>query len=248
MNRENKLALVVGFGLILLVGILISDHFSAAQTQKPAALALAVEPLDSSRWSNPDLIAYRQSSTTPPQVTMPEEDAAATPAEPEPAEPAPATLPRPDTDGPGEEAMAAEANVTLPPDPGPVVDDPMTAPPPRMHVVREGETLTSICRDELGDADRVFEVAGLNDLENPDAVIVGQRLVLPDGAAPADPPTPSTYTVREGDNLSTIALRVLGSARRYDELFEANRDKLKTPDHVREGMVLRIPRTDDVTS
>ena len=27
MTRENKLALVVGFGLILLVGILISDHF-----------------------------------------------------------------------------------------------------------------------------------------------------------------------------------------------------------------------------
>lgn len=29
MTRENKLALVVGFGLILFVGILVSDHFSA---------------------------------------------------------------------------------------------------------------------------------------------------------------------------------------------------------------------------
>ena len=30
MTRENKLALVVGFGLLLFVGILVSDHFSAA--------------------------------------------------------------------------------------------------------------------------------------------------------------------------------------------------------------------------
>ena len=29
MTRENKLALVIGFGLILFVGILVSDHFSA---------------------------------------------------------------------------------------------------------------------------------------------------------------------------------------------------------------------------
>ena len=38
MTRENKVALVVGFGLILLVGILISDHLSDARTQEPANL------------------------------------------------------------------------------------------------------------------------------------------------------------------------------------------------------------------
>ncbi|MFK7959019.1 MAG: LysM peptidoglycan-binding domain-containing protein [Phycisphaerales bacterium] len=39
MTRENKLALVVGFGLILLVGILVSDHFSPARTDAAANLS-----------------------------------------------------------------------------------------------------------------------------------------------------------------------------------------------------------------
>ena len=37
MTRENKVALVVGFALVLFVGILISDHFSRAQA-RPADL------------------------------------------------------------------------------------------------------------------------------------------------------------------------------------------------------------------
>jgi hypothetical protein len=38
MTRENKLAMVVGFGLLLFVGILVSDHFSTAQRQETANL------------------------------------------------------------------------------------------------------------------------------------------------------------------------------------------------------------------
>ncbi|MHC4219162.1 MAG: hypothetical protein ACYSU7_11985, partial [Planctomycetota bacterium] len=39
MTRENKVALVVGFALVLFVGILISDHLSDAQTRRSADLA-----------------------------------------------------------------------------------------------------------------------------------------------------------------------------------------------------------------
>ena len=38
MTRENKLALVIGFGLMLFVGILVSDHFSA-QRFDPVSVA-----------------------------------------------------------------------------------------------------------------------------------------------------------------------------------------------------------------
>ena len=38
MTREHKLAMVVGFGLLLFVGILVSDHFSTAQRQGPPDL------------------------------------------------------------------------------------------------------------------------------------------------------------------------------------------------------------------
>jgi LysM repeat protein len=43
MTRENKLALVIGFGLMLFVGILVSDHFSA-QRFDPATVAQVEEP------------------------------------------------------------------------------------------------------------------------------------------------------------------------------------------------------------
>ena len=43
MNREHKLALVLGFGLLLFVGILLSDHFSAVD--RPASsMLVANEP------------------------------------------------------------------------------------------------------------------------------------------------------------------------------------------------------------
>ena len=45
MSRENKLALIIGFGLVLFVGVLISDHLSEANRQVTADLAMAVDPL-----------------------------------------------------------------------------------------------------------------------------------------------------------------------------------------------------------
>lgn len=51
----------------------------------------------------------------------------------------------------------------------------------------------------------------------------------------------STYVVRSGDTLSGIASRLLGSTQRYDEIFEANRHQLNSPDDLRPGMELVIP-------
>lgn len=49
------------------------------------------------------------------------------------------------------------------------------------------------------------------------------------------------YTVKKGDSLAGIAKRELGSPLRWREIFELNRDKLPTPDSLREGMELRLP-------
>jgi nucleoid-associated protein YgaU len=48
-------------------------------------------------------------------------------------------------------------------------------------------------------------------------------------------------TVRSGDTLSKIARDYLGDAKRYPEIFEANRPMLKDPDEIFPGQVLRIP-------
>ncbi|MHC4877038.1 MAG: LysM peptidoglycan-binding domain-containing protein [Planctomycetota bacterium] len=53
-----------------------------------------------------------------------------------------------------------------------------------------------------------------------------------------------THTVVTGDNLSRLAEQYLGSQTRYRELYEANRDILKSPDALRVGMQLKIPTKD----
>ncbi len=50
-----------------------------------------------------------------------------------------------------------------------------------------------------------------------------------------------TIRVQPGDTLGTLALQYLGSARRWRDLYEANRDILKNPDLVPAGIRLRLP-------
>lgn len=51
----------------------------------------------------------------------------------------------------------------------------------------------------------------------------------------------SSYTVVSGDNLSRIAKKELGSYNRWNEIYEANKDKLKDPDTLTVGTELVIP-------
>ena len=50
-----------------------------------------------------------------------------------------------------------------------------------------------------------------------------------------------TVTVQKGDTLSGLAQRHLGSASRWQELFDANRTIIADPDKIRPGQVLRLP-------
>ena len=74
MTRENKLALLVGFVVILVVGILLSDHFSLARHQKPADLLAVNDPLVESAAASAPLIDLapkvpaRTASNSPPTI------------------------------------------------------------------------------------------------------------------------------------------------------------------------------------
>src|SRR5436309_15686482 len=50
-----------------------------------------------------------------------------------------------------------------------------------------------------------------------------------------------TYTVKAGDTLSKIAKEIYGNANEYHKIFEANQDKLQSPDKIQVGQVLVIP-------
>jgi nucleoid-associated protein YgaU len=60
-------------------------------------------------------------------------------------------------------------------------------------------------------------------------------------ASPAGGPAASSHTVREGETLSHISLRLWGSILGWDALFESNRDVLTDPNRLSIGMRLRIP-------
>ena len=50
------------------------------------------------------------------------------------------------------------------------------------------------------------------------------------------------YTVQSGDTLSAISKKLLGSANRYTEIFDANKDQLSDPDKIKPGQKLVIPK------
>ena len=51
------------------------------------------------------------------------------------------------------------------------------------------------------------------------------------------------YVVKYGDTLSGIAQRTLGSPNKYTEIYDANRDRMASPDRLTVGKPLRIPRS-----
>ena len=53
---------------------------------------------------------------------------------------------------------------------------------------------------------------------------------------------PTTYTVKSGDNLSTIAQNVLGSASRWKEIYELNKDIISNPNLIYPGWKLKLPK------
>jgi nucleoid-associated protein YgaU len=59
---------------------------------------------------------------------------------------------------------------------------------------------------------------------------------------PANPAAEARFhVVTEGDSLSRISLRYYGTASRWQEIFNANRDVLQGANSLRVGMQLRIP-------
>jgi nucleoid-associated protein YgaU len=139
-----------------------------------------------------------------------------------------------------------------------------------IYTVQPGDSLRKIARRFYGDPGRFQEIfeANRDVLTDPATVRVGQRLRIPgdrsvvevdeQGAreylatleasqrrpAPTAPaPARRSYTVQRGDNLWRIAQRQMndGSAAAVQRLFEANRDKLTSPDTIVVGMELTIP-------
>ena len=52
---------------------------------------------------------------------------------------------------------------------------------------------------------------------------------------------PKTYTVQSGDTLSKISKRFYGTVNRWNDIYQANRDRLSSARSLRVGQELLIP-------
>jgi len=148
-----------------------------------------------------------------------------------------------DASAPGGRSVVAER----PADPTPVLP-----PSFRAYVIRPGDTFESIARRELGSARFAGAIARANAFVDPMRLRVGREIRIPvdpaniqgrpaDDEAEPEGSAPMEYVVRRGDTLSAIAARIYGSSAEAGRIFEANRDRLDSPDDVRVGQTLRLP-------
>lgn len=248
MTRENKVALVVGFALVLLAGVLISDHFSKARLDRPTDLGVHQTAGGGMGTAMGELIDLSSYFHLPDDEPAAEVDLRARP----PAEP------------PNTVAAEAPPAPIAPPPAAPV--DPAEKSPgdisaAQLHEVQPGESLSVICQRYYHDQSLIDELARLNGIKNFDDLRAGARLRVPPAAelsvpragAPTPRPAPGpasapagsaperTHTVKAGETLMQITARTLGSASRWRELVEANRDVIDDPDRIEAGMVLKLP-------
>ncbi|MEE8467432.1 MAG: LysM domain-containing protein [Planctomycetota bacterium] len=136
------------------------------------------------------------------------------------------------------------------------------------YVVKKGDTLERIARHQLGDARRWPEIQALNGNLDPRRVGLGQKLTMPAvrgtrGAPRQSAKDPATirpreatykkssgtpakaqggeyYVVQPGDVLGTIALKKLGTSKRWREILDLN--PKVDPRRLLVGTKLRLPQ------
>jgi nucleoid-associated protein YgaU len=230
MTRENKLALVLGFGLLLLAGILVSDYLSAGNR-------VHEDPLIASRSSQIPDSEILKPAVPPKLKRSPQRPQTAQDSTPPPLKELTMGRRTPRATAEASRKNVADADV---------------------YFVKKGESLSSISTRYYGTPDRADQIAKFNNLGNPNQVRVGTRLVLPKSfsqtvassdqsrtGSPATKSTPRSKTVevREGETLSDIAKRELGDGKKWRVLWLANKKVVPNPDRLSPGTVLQLPTT-----
>lgn len=126
--------------------------------------------------------------------------------------------------------------------------------------VAAGDTMTQLAQRYLGSSHRWRELLAANKdkLSSPEDLRAGMTLVLPpEASSPTEGATADrrgqaasnplkaakadrTYRIRSGDTLTSIAKAAWGKDD-WQRLYQANRDRLASPDDLKVGMEIRIP-------
>ncbi len=227
MTRENKLALIVGFSIILVVGVLVSDHFSKARQ----AQLTAVE--DDPRSVAGDLVDPLSREEDRPRVE---------------------NYQRPVASGRGLLGDALQAADTEQPsialsDPDPLrgTGDPIDAGAPAPVVFHQGtqaeETgAVAFNDDPLAELMTKAREQGVPlALESSPSTFRPRGESRPQATRTAQPPALGEYVVQPNDSLYAIAKKFMGTGERWKELRDLNKDRLPNGEVLRVGMRLRVP-------
>ena len=225
MNREQKIALILGFAVILVVGVLVSDHWSAAQRLDLADATEGdlgrVEAMPVAMLPDPG------TGTTRLAAGPATDEIAADPPklEPEPVQADPLTIA---LGGPGEGSPL-----------GFVLEQAGAPGDDRPAQPSGGDGLLDRLSERLaeGFGKGVPAAVRIDDQGNPPAngpqAEPQVREVLP--AAPV------RHTVAQNESLYKIAAVYLGNGNRWREIAAANAGKIGPDGSVRSGVTLVIP-------
>ena len=242
MTRENKLVMVIGFGLLLFVGILVSDHLSARDSQ----------------FAQPDSIVDVKLEQVR-QLPVAEEERLKSFGQPERGAEGAAEI-----DGrrvvilPPVEPNGGVGGGVAPPVPQPPAPEPV-----RTHTIAKGDNPEKIAQKYYGKRTLAVALAKYNGID-PSKLRIGQTLKIPDiveldpSAArtaqapaqqvetvpqpPVEPPAQSPkfrmVTVQKGDTLWKIAQRELGNGARSKDIVKLNPGL--NPNGMRPGQQLKV--------
>ncbi len=107
--------------------------------------------------------------------------------------------------------------------------DQQQTPVAKTYVIRSGDCLWNIAKDQMGDATKWSDLYKVNAGvlgSNPSLIHPGVSIQMPgaDGIASSTGTTISHYTVKAGDNLWNIAKDQMGDATKWGDLYKANQD------------------------
>ena len=312
MTRETKIGLLLGLGVILLIGIILSDQISQRQQGNPADFTefagdtqRSIEATDAApapgygQTYTPGRTPYTPSGTpadnstvndVPEDFLVPEDVREEMGMQQASADredtPAVINLPvlasnvdQPLRNQPEDDVPTLVVGDNLPDTPilaqGPTANQTVVHNTPRnmptftgvsviKHRVMPNENLTEISRRYYGNGDywRAIMMANPDKVGQDGSVRSGVVLNIPkreDAALGMNIESVSresiqrvnpqamianqskTIEIKPGDTLSELASKYLGSAGRWDELLDANRDQLETATDLRVGMKLKLP-------
>jgi LysM repeat protein len=216
MTRETKISLLVGLAFIIVIGILLSDHFRATQELPPAVLSqvgsTARRATDGPEAANPGISFVSPSDATPKEA-VPTHDELITP--PSPVIPSSTYGNRP------ADNQSADNNSN-------------TAAAPQDHVANPPENPLNEVAQQNGEP---IEPA------NVDGSARGDDTMTPPSAPAPAVAAPRQYKAEDGDTVSRMAAKFLGENTRDNRqaIIDANPSLQEDPDRVIVGKSYVIP-------